>query len=439
MLGPLGRHIKPEFRQALGRQRVIEPHPLCRRDGRRSDLSGGRRDVGRSRTRLGLTSRHQGEGQCDQQPMLHHASCTAVVSRADGVFKSACRDEIESERSYDEQGACCAEFSRDAPAERFLIALGKALRWRVAAKLGRQTRFTRHMITLPIYLDYNATTPVDPRVVELMTTYLTRVFGNAASKTHAYGRAAEDAVLRARNQVAALLNVEQDDRLGAREIVFTSGATEANNLAIKGVADQYRDRGKHIITQVTEHSSVLGTCKRLAERGYEVTYLPVDSSGRVSPQQIADAIRPDTILVSIMYANNETGVIQPMDAIGKICKERGVLFHTDATQALGKIPIDVHADGIDLLACSAHKLYGPKGVGALYVRKRDPRVRLTALIDGGGHERGFRSGTLNVPGIAALGLACEIAGKEMGAQTARLSALRDRLVESAKKLGGVRV
>ena len=294
-------------------------------------------------------------------------------------------------------------------------------------------------MNLPIYLDYNATTPVDPRVVELMTTYLTRVFGNAASKTHAYGRAAEDAVLRARNQVAALLNVEQDDRLGAREIVFTSGATEANNLAIKGVADQYRDRGKHIITQVTEHSSVLGTCKRLAERGYEITYLPVDASGRVSPQQLADAIRPDTILVSIMYANNETGVIQPMDAIGKICKERGVLFHTDATQALGKIPIDVHADGIDLLACSAHKLYGPKGVGALYVRKRDPRVRLTALIDGGGHERGFRSGTLNVPGIAALGLACEIAGKDMTAQTARLSALRDRLVESAKKLGGVRV
>src|SRR5438270_126338 len=221
------------------------------------------------------------------------------------------------------------------------------------------------MTTLPIYLDYNATTPVDPRVLETMMPYFTQVFGNAASKTHTFGRAAEDAVVGARNQVAALLNVEQHDQFGAREIIWTSGATEANNLALKGVADQYRDKGKHIITQATEHKSVLDTGKRLVERGCEVTFLPVDRGGRISIQQLAEAIRPETILVSIMYANNETGVIQPMREIGKLCKDRGIIFHSDATQAVGKIPVDVAADGIDLLSLTAHKMYGPKGTGAL--------------------------------------------------------------------------
>jgi cysteine desulfurase len=287
-----------------------------------------------------------------------------------------------------------------------------------------------NMAKLPIYLDYNATTPVDPRVFEAMAPFFTQAFGNAASRTHAFGRVAEQAVLRARNQVAAALNVEQDDRLGAREIIWTSGATEANNLAIKGVADQYRDKGRHIITQVTEHKAVLDPCKRLAAQGYDVTVLPVDRGGRVSAAQVADAVRPDTILVSIMYANNETGVVQPIRQIGKVCKERGILFHTDATQAVGKLPMDVQADGIDLLSLSAHKLYGPKGVGVLYVRKKNPRVRLSPLLDGGGHERGFRSGTLNVPGIVGLGLACEIAEQELVNERMRLSALRDRL-ESA--------
>lgn len=281
-----------------------------------------------------------------------------------------------------------------------------------------------------IYLDYNATTPVDPRVLEAMAPCFTTVFGNAASKTHAFGQAAEQAVVRARNQVAALLNVEQDERLGAREIIWTSGATEANNLAIKGAADSYRDKGRHFITQATEHKSVLDSYRRLTEQGCEVTILAVDRGGRVSPEQLAKAIRPDTVLVSIMYANNETGVVQPIRELGAICKERGVLFHTDATQAVGKLPIDVHADGIDLLALSAHKLYGPKGVGALFVRKKNPRVRLTPLIDGGGHERGFRSGTLNVPGIVGLGMACEVAAGELAQEPARLRALRDRLEQS---------
>jgi cysteine desulfurase len=280
-------------------------------------------------------------------------------------------------------------------------------------------------LRFPIYLDYSATTPVDPRAFETMRPYFTEVFGNAASATHSFGHAAQDAVLRARNQVAALLNVEQDDRQGAREIVFTSGATEANNLAIKGVAATYRDKGRHLITQATEHKAVIESCQRLSSEGFEITWLPVDRNGRVSAQQVADAIRPDTLLVSIMYANNETGTIQPMRQIGTVCKQREVFFHTDATQAVGKVPIDVHADGIDLLSLSAHKFYGPKGTGALFVRRKGPRVRLMPLFDGGGHERGYRSGTLNVPGIVGLGAACEIAMREIPAESKRLSTLRD--------------
>jgi cysteine desulfurase len=281
-------------------------------------------------------------------------------------------------------------------------------------------------LRLPIYFDYNATTSVDPRVFEEMRPYFTEVFGNAASTSHSFGHAAQDAVLRARNQVAALLNVEQDERQGAREIIFTSGATEANNLAIKGVAHTYADKGKHIITQATEHKGVLESCQRLATEGFEITWLPVDRVGRVSPEQVADAIRPDTLLVSIMYANNETGTVQPIREIGAICKSREVFFHTDATQAVGKIPIDVHADGIDLLSLSAHKFYGPKGSGALFVRRKGPRVRLMPLFDGGGHERGYRSGTLNVPGIVALGKACDIAMRDMAEESKRLADLRDR-------------
>lgn len=279
---------------------------------------------------------------------------------------------------------------------------------------------------LPIYLDFNATTPVDPQVFEAMRPCFTEVFGNAASASHRFGHAAQDAVLRARNQVAALLNVEQDDRQGAREIVFTCGATESNNLAIKGVAATYCDKGRHLITQATEHKSVIETYQRLAAEGFEITWLGVDRHGRVNPQELADAIRPDTLLVSIMYANNETGTIQPMREIGAICKSREVFFHTDATQAVGKIPIDVQADGIDLLSLSAHKFYGPKGCGALFVRRKGPRVRLMPLFDGGGHERGYRSGTLNVPGIVGLGSACEVAQRQMPEESKRLSALRDQ-------------
>lgn len=283
---------------------------------------------------------------------------------------------------------------------------------------------------LPIYLDYNATTPVDPRVFEAMRPYFTEVFGNAASKTHSYGRAAEDAVIIARNQVAALINAEPDERLGSREIVWTSGATESNNLAIKGVAEAYAGKGRHLITQATEHKAVLDPYRRLESQGCQITILPVDAAGRVSVQQLADAIRSDTVLVSIMYANNETGTIQPVRDIGTLCKERGVIFHTDATQAVGKIPVDVVADQIDLLSLSAHKLYGPKGVGALYIRKKNPRVRLTPMIDGGAHERGFRSGTLNVPGIVGAGAACELAGQLMTEEQLRVSSLRNHLQSS---------
>ena len=293
-------------------------------------------------------------------------------------------------------------------------------------------------LRFPIYMDYSATTPVDPRAFDAMRPYFTEIFGNAASATHSFGHAAQDAVLRARNQVAALLNVEQDERQGAREIVFTSGATEANNLALKGVAATYREKGRHLITQATEHKAVIESCQRLAAEGFEITWLGVDRTGRVNVEELAAAIRPDTLLVSIMYANNETGTIQPIREIGQVCKQREVFFHTDATQAVGKVPIDVHADGIDLLSLSAHKFYGPKGNGALFVRRKGPRVRLMPLFDGGGHERGYRSGTLNVPGIVGLGAACEIALRDMAEESRRLSAMRDAF-ESRVKAGVDRV
>jgi cysteine desulfurase len=251
--------------------------------------------------------------------------------------------------------------------------------------------------------------------------YFTEKFGNAASRNHSFGWAGEEGVENARAQVAKLINASP------KEIIFTSGATESNNLAIKGVAEMYREKGNHIITQVTEHKAVLDTCKRLEKYGYEVTYLPVEKDGRINLDDLRRAITPKTILISIMYANNEIGVIQPIEEIGKIAKEKGVFFHVDGVQAAGKIPIDVQRDGIDLLSISAHKLYGPKGVGALYVRRKNPRVQLSAIIDGGGHERGMRSGTLNVTGIVGLGKACEICQQEMAAETKKLSGLRDRL------------
>jgi cysteine desulfurase len=276
-------------------------------------------------------------------------------------------------------------------------------------------------IKLPIYMDNHATTPADPRVVDAMLPYFTEKFGNAASRNHAFGWTAEEAVEIARAQVAKLINASP------KEIIFTSGATESNNLAIKGAAEMYREKGNHIITQVTEHKAVLDTCKRLEKYGYEVTYLPVQKDGRINLDDLRNAITPKTILISIMYANNEIGVVQPIEEIGKIAKEKGVLFHVDGVQAAGKIPVDVQRDGIDLLSISAHKIYGPKGVGALYVRRKNPRVQLSAIIDGGGHERGMRSGTLNVTGIIGLGKACELCQQEMAQETAKLSRLRDRL------------
>lgn len=272
-----------------------------------------------------------------------------------------------------------------------------------------------------IYLDYNATTPVDPRVLEAMLPYLKEKFGNAASRNHRFGWEAEEAVEKARGQVAAVLNAS------GKEIVWTSGATESNNIAIKGAARMYRDKGRHIITQATEHKAVLDPCKYLEQEGFRVTYLPVDRNGRIDLDQLRAAMADDTILVSIMYANNEIGTIQPIGEIGRLCKERGVLFHTDATQAFGKAPIDVEEMGIDLLSLSAHKIYGPKGVGALYVRRKNPRVRCEPVLHGGGHERGMRSGTLNTPGIVGLGAAAEIAAAEMSSEGKRLAGLRDRL------------
>jgi len=281
---------------------------------------------------------------------------------------------------------------------------------------------------------------MDERVFEAMRPYFIAVFGNPASSSHAFGREAAAAVLKARNQLAALIGADQDDRTGAREIVFTSGATEANNLAIKGVLGSYRDKGRHIITQATEHKSVLQTCQQLAQEGScELTVLPVDRGGKVDPAEVAAAIRPDTVLVSLMWANNETGVVLPVGQIGAVCRERGVLFHTDATQAAGKLAIDVGRDPVDLLSLSGHKFYGPKGNGALFVRRRDPRVRLSPLFHGGGHERGFRSGTLNVPGIVGLGMAADLCRMQLDADIRHLAMLRDRLEEALCAVGGVQV
>ncbi len=274
---------------------------------------------------------------------------------------------------------------------------------------------------LPIYLDNHATTRVDPRVVSAMLPYFTEHFGNAASRNHEFGWEAEQAVDKARKQIADLIGATP------KEIIFTSGATESNNLAIKGVAEMYAEKGNHIITVVTEHKAVLDTCKKLEKNGCRVTYLPVMGDGLIDLEMLKEAITDKTILVSIMYANNELGVIQPIREIGRICRERGVLFHTDGVQAAGKVPINVNADHIDMMSISAHKLYGPKGVGALYVRRRNPRVQITAQIDGGGHERGMRSGTLNVPGIVGLGEACELCNREMETETVRLRYLRDKL------------
>src|SRR5690242_8289044 len=278
-----------------------------------------------------------------------------------------------------------------------------------------------HGVKLPIYMDNHATTPVDPRVLEEMLPYFTDKFGNSASRNHSFGWEAEAGVEQARERIAKLVGAT------TKEIVFTSGATESDNLAIKGVAEMYREKGNHIITAVTEHKAVLDTCKRLEKYGYRVTYMPVQKNGLIDLDDLKRAIDDKTILVTIMAANNEIGVLQPVAEIGKLCHERGVLFHSDATQAVGKVPINVVKQNIDLMSISAHKMYGPKGVGALYVRRKNPRVQISPIIDGGGHERGMRSGTLNVPGIAGLGKACAIANEEMPKESCRLSGLRDRL------------
>ena len=279
-----------------------------------------------------------------------------------------------------------------------------------------------------IYLDNNSTTPTDPRVVEAMLPYFTEHFGNAASRNHPFGWEAESGVDTARQQIADLLNVD------TREIIFTSGATEADNLAIKGVFEMYAKKGNHIITLKTEHKAVLDACKKVEKLGGEVTYLDVDREGLVDLKALEDAITDKTILVSIMYANNETGLIQPMKAIGEICARKGVLFMSDATQAVGKIPLDPKELGIHLMAFTAHKMYGPKGVGALYVNRKNPRVKVTAQMDGGGHERGMRSGTLNVPGIVGFGKAAELAKAEMADEAIRLSGLRDKLERELSKI-----
>lgn len=278
---------------------------------------------------------------------------------------------------------------------------------------------------LPIYLDNHATTPMDPRVLDTMLPYFCEKFGNAASRNHSFGWAAEEAVEEARGQISQLIHAD------AKEIVFTSGATESDNLALKGVVEMYHEKGDHIITSMTEHRAVLDTAKALeTKRGVKVTYLPVDKYGMVNPDDVRKAITDKTILLSVMFANNEIGTINPIKEIGKIAKEKGILFHCDATQGVGKVPIDVQALGIDLMCFSAHKIYGPKGVGALYVRKKAPRVRLAAQMDGGGHERGMRSGTLAVPLIVGFGKACELCGLEMAEEGKRLAALRDRLQQA---------
>jgi len=286
------------------------------------------------------------------------------------------------------------------------------------------------LMNYPIYLDYNATTPCDPRVVEAMLPFFTNDFGNAASKSHTYGWVAEEAVDMARENIAALIGAEKG------EIIFTSGATEAVNLAIRGVYETYQSKGKHIITCSVEHKAVLDTCHYIESIGGEVTIIPVGDDGRVDPAAIESAIRNDTILISIMYANNETAVIMPVREIAAIAKKHGVIFFSDSTQAFGKIPVNVLDDGIDLLSCSAHKMYGPKGVGALYVRRRDPRVRLKPLQYGGGHEKGMRSGTLNVPGIVGFGKAATIASNEMKEEATRLKKLRDQFLDTLLSLEG---
>ena len=278
-------------------------------------------------------------------------------------------------------------------------------------------------VKLPIYMDNHATTRTDPRVVEAMLPYFGEIYGNAASRNHEFGWIAEQAVDNARDQIAKLIGAT------AKEIVLTSGATESNNLAIKGVAEMYREKGNHIITEVTEHKCVLDTCKRLEKHGYKVTYLPVQKDGLIDLNQLQDSMTDETILVSIMAANNEIGILQPIREIGKLCHEKGVLFHSDAVQIAGKAPFNVIDDNVDLASVSAHKIYGPKGVGALYVRRRNPRVQLVAQMDGGGHERGMRSGTLNVPGIVGMGKACELARLEMSEESKRLFALRENLRE----------
>jgi cysteine desulfurase len=282
------------------------------------------------------------------------------------------------------------------------------------------------MLKLPIYLDHNATTPMDPRVLEAMLPYFVENFGNAASRNHSFGWHAEEAVDYAREQIAQLIGADP------KEIIFTSGATEGDNLGIKGVYEMYASKGNHIITCTTEHKAVLDTCKHLEKLGAEVTYLEVQPDGLIDLKQLEAAMKPTTILVAIMYANNEIGVIQPVKEIGAIAKKHGALFFTDAVQSVGKIPVDVIADGIDIMAFTAHKMYGPKGVGALYVRRKNPRVKVTAQVDGGGHERGMRSGTLNVPGIVGFGKACELARLEMAADTERISKLRDKLENALK-------
>ena len=284
------------------------------------------------------------------------------------------------------------------------------------------------MLKLPIYLDNNATTPMDPRVLEAMTPYFLEHFGNAASRNHPFGWEAEEAVDYAREQVAKLVGADP------KEIIFTSGATEADNLAIKGVYEMYASKGNHIITATTEHKAVLDTCKHIEKTGGEVTYLQVKRDGLIDLQELEAAIKPTTILIAIMYANNEIGTVQPVKEISAMAKKHGVLFFTDAVQAVGKIPVDVIKDGIDLMAFTAHKMYGPKGIGALYVRRKNPRVKVTAQIDGGGHERGMRSGTLNVPGIVGFGKACELCRLELEADTKRISILRDKLETELMKL-----
>lgn len=277
------------------------------------------------------------------------------------------------------------------------------------------------MLKLPIYMDNNSTTRTDPRVVEAMIPFFTEKYGNSASRNHSYGWDAEEAVDSAREQVASIINAS------SKEIIFTSGATEANNLAIKGVASMYRKKGNHFISTITEHKAVIDPLKRIERDGCKVTFLNVDKNGMISLEELENSITDETVLVSLMAGNNEIGTLHPLKEIGKICKAKGVLFHTDATQAIGKVPVDVDEMGIDLLSLSGHKMYGPKGIGALYVRRKDPRVRLDAMMDGGGHERGMRSGTLPVPMIVGLGMAAEIARKEMSAESQRLLHLRNRL------------